>query len=374
MRKPGIADRAEQKLACAAWMSTIIQMSVVLNKRFTFLLLLATAFALSSAFADSGTDSDTLTASAQRIVTIPMPAAPTLIGLDRGAQTLVGMHPESRTAIADGLLAKLYPQALELPTDVVGRGFMPNVEAVLNHQPDMVIQWGDRGSDLIMPLRSAGLTVTTMNYNGLESDVREWLRLFGRITARPDRAEELISLRDDVQGDLAQLQNLDDEDKPRVLYLLRALSGLQAAGADTFNDYSIQLAGGRNVAAELNGFKPVNREQILQWNPDVILLNSFEADLGAATITEDPLLGLTDAARGGRVFKLPVGGYRWDPPSHESPLGWLWLAETLHGLSGIVDLEAEVTRILFSIYGEEKAMQVLDLVLGHFALAAPTME
>ena len=28
-----------------------------------------------------------------------------------------------------------------------------------------------------------------------------------------------------------------------------------------------------------------------------------------------------------RVYKVPLGGYRWDPPSHESPLMWTWLSQ-----------------------------------------------
>lgn len=301
----------------------------------------------------------------RRIVTIPMPAAPTLIGLERGVDSLVAMHPESRSAIEDGLLGQLYPKALELPTDVVGRGFMPNVEAVLRLDPDLVIQWGDRGGDLIAPLHSAGLNVATMNYSGLESDVRSWLRLFGEVTGSAARAEQLIALRDDVQQRLRPLQELRDDDKPRVLYLLRALSGLQAAGARTFQEYSLQLAGGRNVAAELNGFKPVNREQILSWDPEVILLNSFEPGLTAAAITDDPILGLTAAARMGRIHKLPIGGYRWDPPSHESPLGWLWLAEQLHGQGGVTD-RVFVDQLLAAIYGPEQAQQVRSRVISYF--------
>lgn len=305
----------------------------------------------------------TLDAPAEHVVTIPMPAAPMLMGIEQGPESLAAMHPESRTAIRAGLLAVVFPESLALPTDVVGRGFMPNVEAVLSLAPDVVVQWGDRGSDLLAPLEAAGLKVAAVRY-GQEEDVQAWLTLFGALVNRGARADRLIALREEVRARLQPLEAMADADKPRVLYLFRVKSGLQVAGAGTFNDFSIRLAGGINAARDLSGFKPVNAEQVLAWNPDVILLNTFEPGLAVRVITDDPLLGMTDAARSGRVHLMPIGGYRWDPPSHESPLAWLWLADVLHGPAAGIDLEYEVRRILGVIYGPALTADALDRVLA----------
>lgn len=303
---------------------------------------------------------------ADRVITIPMPAGPMLIGLEQGVDSLLAMHPESRSAIQAGLLGTLFPEGLKLPTDVVGRGFMPNVEAILRLSPDLVIQYGNRGEDLVRPLQAAGLNVAAIQYDGSEEDVRAWLRLFGVAVGSQEQANRLIKLRNEVQSQLASLRKIPQERKAKVLYLFRALSGFQVAGSGTFNDYSINLAGGRNVAAELAGFKPVNKEQILRWNPDVILLNSFEPGLSPEIIAKDTLLNLTNAAKTERVHLMPIGGYRWDPPSHESPLSWLWLAEQFHSISQDIDMEEEVTRIVDTLYGPFVTDEVLSMVLAHF--------
>ena len=279
-----------------------------------------------------------LPAPAARVVTIPMPAASVMTAVDRSSDRLAGMHRQSKIG-EGGLLARLFPAFARVSTDVVGEGFAPNVEEILRVRPDLVFQWGDRGDALIAPLEAVGLTVAALKYGG-EEELRDWLTLMAALTGQPERAEALIAWRESVQNRLAPLQALPAAEKPRVLYLLRARSGLFAAGDSTFNDVSIRLAGGRNAAAGLTGFKPVNAEQVLAWNPDVILLNTFEPGLTPDLIFDHPLLSMTDAARGRRVHVMPVGGYRWDPPSAESPLAWLWLAQKLQPThSGLTDAD-----------------------------------
>ncbi|PHS70706.1 MAG: ABC transporter substrate-binding protein [Methylophaga sp.] len=288
----------------------------------------------------------------ERIVTIPMPAASILIGIEQGVKSLSAMHPESLTAAQRGLLYEWFPELLSLPTNVVGRGFVPNVESILKINPDLVIQWGDRGEDLIAPLEAVGLNVLAVRY-GTENDTQTWLRLFGNLIGEQQRVSELIDIREVTYDRLEVLRMLPEDQKPKVLYLLRAKSGFQAAGKDTFNHYSIETAGGRNVTTEISGFKPVNTEQILAWDPDVILLNSFEKDLSPDFIIDDPLLSLTSASKDKRVYVMPIGGYRWDPPSLESPLAWLWLASLFHYESFDLDMKLETSELMMLFYGKK---------------------
>ena len=115
--------------------------------------------------------------------------------------------------------------------------------------------------------------------------------------------------------------------------------------------YAIDLAGGRNVAKDLNGTAPISIEQILAWNPDIILLNSFEAGLSRDDILEHPLLSLTPAAQTEAVYQMPIGGYRWDPPSHESPLAWLWLAQRFQGQNPDIDYRKLAHEVADVLYG-----------------------
>ena len=272
-----------------------------------------------------------LSAPAERIVTIPMPMASGVIALSGTADTLVGLNPLSLTAIREGILGKIFPDAANISDAVTGIDFVPNVEALAEVNPDLVIQWGGRGPEIVDPIVNAGLNTMLIKY-GTEELTRQYMTMVATAIGKPERITELVEWRDQVQKDIeAKTATIPEEDRPSVLYLGRSLSDITAAGnKGQYSSWYIELAGGRNAAAELDGSLSINREQIAQWDPEVILLNSFEPDLDVSWVYDDPILSLTRAAQNHRVYKMPLGGYRWDPPNQESPLTWMWLADLLH--------------------------------------------
>jgi iron complex transport system substrate-binding protein len=303
---------------------------------------------------------------ARRVVTIPMPSASTFIAVDGSAQRLVGMHPSSKRAIDEGLLGRMFPQARAIDASVAGvgsDGFMPNVETLALLDPDVVVQWGDRGDDIVGPLRNAGLRTALLRY-GTEPLARGNLTLMADIAGKPERATALIAWRDATIADIEKnARDIPDGRRLGVLYLQRAASGLAAAGANGYSDFYIRLVGGRNVAAGLAGAPSINAEQIAQWDPDVILLNGFEEKLAPSRIYDDEILSATRAARERRVYKMPIGGYRWDPPSQESPLTWMWLADLLYPDVFRYDLRAEIARAYRLLYGQTPSPADMDEVL-----------
>jgi len=305
----------------------------------------------------------TLDGPAERIVTIPMPAAAMLIAIDGGTDRLAGMHAQSQAAVEEGILGGFFPEAADLPSAFVGDGFVPNVEEVLRISPDLVIQWGTRGDEIIQPLVDAGLDVVTLAY-GTEEMTREWIALFGQVTGNADRAERLIAWRDDVLAEVeADMGGVADADRPRVVYFLRFLSSLRVAGEDTYNDFYIELAGGENPADGQSGWVDVNPEQVIAWDPEVILLNGFESGLSPQDVYDNPLFAGVSAIRNNRVYQVPLGGYRWDPPNQESPLMWMWLAEVLHPDLADYPLRAEIAEAYEWIYGQVPTESQIDGVL-----------
>jgi iron complex transport system substrate-binding protein len=297
---------------------------------------------------------------AERIVTIPIPAAAMLIAVDGGAERLVGMHPMSKSALRDGILGSFFPGARGIPSDAVGRGFMPNVEALLTLEPDLVLQWGHHGSGIVEPLRAAGLPVVLWRY-GSEQDALGWLTLMGRITGKPERAKRLVDWRGTTDEEVRQA--VAGAQRPRVLFFLRYRSELQVAGTGTYVDFDIDRAGGVNPAAEGKGWLTVEPERILAWNPEVILLNGFEDGLSPAEVYANPLFADVAAVKNRRVYQFPLGGYRWDPPSHESPLSWKWLAMLLHPDRVAWPLRDEIADAYAWIYGQRPDSAQIDGIL-----------
>lgn len=307
----------------------------------------------------------TLEKPAERIASIPIPMASTIIAMDGGTSKLAGMNPTAKSAIMQGILGKIFPEAQNIPSDITAPNFIPNVEELAATNPNLVVQWAGRGADYVDPITNAGLNALLISY-GTEEKARQYQSMVATAMGKPERAEANTRWREEVASEMAdKAKAITETDKPRVLYLLRALESMKASGAKgNYNTFYIELAGGLSASADLEGNGvTISPEQIAEWNPDVILLNSFEADLDLERIHDDPILSLTNAAQDGRVYKMPLGGYRWDPPNQESPLTWMWLANLLHPQVFQYDLRAEMKDAYQKLYGYDLTEQDIDDIL-----------
>lgn len=301
---------------------------------------------------------------AERIATFPMPMASVVISMDGGIDRLAGMNEQSYAAHFESILGTIFPDAAGIPYDFVGNGFMPNVESLVTLSPDLVVQWGGRGNDIVDPITNAGLTALLVK-SGNEDNVRGSQSLIAEAIGKPERFETMLQWRNEVAAAVeAKAAAIAEADKPRVLYMLRSLSEITATGrANHYNTWYVEMAGGISSSAELKGTVPIGIEQIAAWDPDVILLNSFEPELSVDWVYDDPILSQLTAAREHRVYKMPIGGYRWDPGSQESPLTWMWLANLLHPEVYDFDLRAEMRSAYRFLYNYEVGDAEIDSIL-----------
>ena len=82
------------------------------------------------------------------------------------------------------------------------------------------------------------------------------------------------------------------------------------------------------------------------------MLNGFEKELSPKDVYDNPLFADLSAVKNKRVYKMPLGGYRWDPPNQESPLTWLWLSMILHPERFDWDLPARIDANYKTMYGQ----------------------
>ena len=272
-----------------------------------------------------------LTKPAERIVTIPIPMASVIMALDGGPRRLVGMHPAARQSIQEGFLRRIFPEALSIQADVTRGGmFTPNIEAILALRPDVIVQWTEP-ADVIRTIEEAHLTVVGLINNPPTQEIHERnLTIMGEVIGQRARVAQLIRTQQETRQRVeAAVAAIPEPDKPRVLYLRALYQGMIPAGRNTYQDFWIRLAGGTNVVAFTGLNTAVNLEQIVAWNPQVVFIGTFDGGTPDELIANPALAGV-DAVRQRRVYKLPHGGYRWDPGSHESHLTWQWAAMLLH--------------------------------------------
>src|SRR5262249_3034980 len=119
------------------------------------------------------------------------------------------------------------------------------------------------------------------------------------------------------------------EQRPKV-YSARGPRGLETGLAGSINVETIEFVGVRNVASEWpGGLALVSIEQVLLWNPDVII--TIDRDF-AAGVSHDPLWSAVKAVRDDRVHLSPKVPFGWVdfPPSVNRLIGLWWLAKIIY--------------------------------------------
>ena len=301
---------------------------------------------------------------AERIVTIPMPMASVVMALDGSSRRIVGMHPASRQSIQEGFLRRVFPEALSIQADVTRGGmFTPNLESILALRPDVVVQWTEP-TDLIRALEGAGLTVVGLTNSPPTQEIHERnLTIVGEVIGQRERLAQLIRTQQETRHRIeAAVAGIAESEKPRVLYMRYLRQLMNPGGRNSYQDFWIRLTGGTNVAAFPDTNTAVNLEQIVAWNPQVIFVGTFDDGVPDDFMRNPALVGV-DAVRNRRVYKLPHGGYRWDPGSHESHLTWQWATMLLHPERARFDLRGSMRDTYRFLYRYELTDAEIDEIL-----------
>lgn len=268
------------------------------------------------------------------------------------ADKLVGIEAKADTRPIYALAA---PELLELPSVGTAKEF--DMEGCAALEPDLVIL-PLKLKDTVPALEELGLTVITVNPESLEQ-LNETIRLFNTVIGDPVKGWELLDYNQKTQEFLAEI--LADVEKPRV-YLAGNSSYLSTAGAAMYQNSLLELGGGENVAAELEDtyWADVSYEQLLSWNPEVIIMAS-DAAYSKDELLADPQLQQLDAVKNGRVYAMPSAFESWDSPVPSALVGSRWVASVLHGEQyAFEQFQADAADFYRQFYGVEIDTQLLS--------------
>ncbi|MGV8146554.1 MAG: ABC transporter substrate-binding protein [Alkaliphilus sp.] len=288
----------------------------------------------------------------ERLVLLPMPLPSIVYSIVGNGDSVIGMHPTSMIAVERSILAEMAPEMLKAETGFVTKGFDVNIEELLKLNPQVVVQWG-HVPEVIEKMETAGLTVVVIEVRTGDSqeNFEEWIRIIGELFGKEERAIELSGLqRDIIEGVKESVTRFEQADRPGVFFFFN--EELRTAGGNTHHNFWLETSGGINVARDLEGWKNVDMEQILKWNPEVIFVSNF-TDIMPQDILENRIEGQdwsqVEAVKSGRVYKVPEGVYRWEPPNAERALLLQWAAQKYFP-QGFVGLD--MTEVVIDFYKE----------------------
>ncbi len=307
----------------------------------------------------------TLPKEMHRIVISSILPLPSVYCLFRGsAEDIIGIHPSSMAAAKNSYLINVFPELANADTSFVENGEV-NVEQLLTLDPDVVFYSAANTEERAMydnaGIPAVGFSTTIADYDCVET-YAAWIKLFGEIYGESETANEIIADgRKTAEEIKAVTDKIPADERPNVLILFSYDDGvIKAGGSDFFAKYWIETAGGNNVAAALKGSAEVNMEQIYEWDPDIILITNFSSHLPEDLINntvEGNDWSNVKAVKEGKVYKYPLGMYRWFPPASDTPLVLKWLAKTIQPeLFKDMDMDDEMR----SFYSEHYGVQLTD--------------
>lgn len=250
---------------------------------------------------------------------------------------------------------------------LTGRGGTANIEAVLAARPDLILDVGTV-DDTYASLADRVQEQTGIPYvliEGRFDGTAETLRKAGGLLGEEERAEDLARYAEAAIARLdAVLAGIPEAERPRVYYG-RGPEGLETGVGHSINVEVLTAAGAVNVAqsAGSGGLANVSIEQVLSWDPDVILTldPAFHASLAA-----NPLWSGIAAVENGRVYRAPTRPFGWfdAPPGINRVIGVAWLTSVLYPGHADVDLRQEARDFYRLFYHVEPGEAELDALLA----------
>jgi iron complex transport system substrate-binding protein len=282
--------------------------------------------------------------------------------------------PRAATAAERAYLKPPYGDLPELGR-LTGRGDTANLEVVLRVAPDLILDFGST-ADTYRSLADRVQEQTGIPYlliDGRFANTAAALRLTGEILGVPERGERLAAYAEATFAEIDDLlERVPSEARPRA-YLGRGPDGLETGLRGSITTEIIERVGAINVAdagGAGEGLATVQLEQILLWNPDVIVTWD---DRFYQSVKTDPAWAGVAAVRNGRVALSPGLPFGWidRPPSLNRLIGLRWLAREFYPDQAGMDLRADTREFYRLFYQVELDEPALDRLLGPTAGAPP---
>jgi iron complex transport system substrate-binding protein len=250
---------------------------------------------------------------------------------------------------------KFYPELKGIQTHSYKP--VPDVETLIKLKVDLLICPGKYIN--MRAATDAGIvSVSPYTDNIKPSNINEFVAMFekevcfiGEILGSDTRTRSEIYCRylDDIVAKINKITSgIPEADKPKVYYG-KSSDFYSTQGSTSGIRWYTELAGGIYVARTIPTYSAtINKEQIISWDPDIILLGIYGLSDVKPGNSEYSMLRAFDS---GKVYRIPAGIFFWDLSGCENALLPLFLGKKFHPyLFKNWDMLAEMKKFYSEIY------------------------
>lgn len=245
-------------------------------------------------------------------------------------------HGQDVVAINKGLSRDVL---LNMICPSIGKNLIPfthdalNIEELLRTEPDVVFVQGStaRNEAEVDKLNKFDLPYVAVEFNTIEEQ-KYAIELIAQVLGEEEKAREYNEYYQDcIDRVQAKVKEIPENEKLRVYHSVN-----EATRTDARNSLAadwtekcgiINVSVGKELKL-VEGKNFASLEQILLWDPDLIIVN--EAGVAEYMYSNEQWAPLK-AVKEKKVYQMPIGIARWGHPGGmETPLGILWTAKTVY--------------------------------------------
>ncbi|MBR0356685.1 MAG: ABC transporter substrate-binding protein [Clostridia bacterium] len=339
-------------------------------------LLLAVLMLLSvcgTAVADTEPATRTFTDSVGRTVELPAAIDKVAVSGPLAQIVLFALCPDKLVGIAakwDETAATYFDEkyyGLPVLGQLYGGKGELNLETLLNSGAQAVIDVGEPKKTIVEDLDALQeqTGIPFVHITATTAGMGDAYRKLGELLDMAEEAEALAAYCDRVYARTMEIAG--SVEKKNLLYITGD-QGLNVIAQGSYHGEIIDLLSNNLAVVESPSSKgtgnEVDMEQILLWDPDVIL---FAPGSIYADVKDRPEWQTVAAIQNGTYYEVPFGPYNWMgfPPSVQRYLGMLWMSELLYPETAQLDLFAAVKEYYGLFYHCDLTEEQYDALVQH---------
>lgn len=222
------------------------------------------------------------------------------------------------TTIADNATSVELPAGyyLLVDTSTPGQDDARNTALLQMTNPDVIFTTYNSDVSIIDELQNkTGIPVVALSYGDtgvFDQSIYDSMTLIGQITGHTDRAAEVVAYMQNLATELAEI-TANVEDKPSVYLGCQSNRGSHGIESTVGNYVLFDVMGIRNAAGEagIPEYAMIDKEQIIEMNPDIIIVDAGGYDLLVEDYNANPeFYNSLRAFKEGKVYmQMPYNYY-----------------------------------------------------------------
>ena len=194
-------------------------------------------------------------------------------------------------------LSNVYLKSSSVPNKL-----RPNLEQIIALEPDIVVVADYIDFSFLNQIKKSGINILLLKgFNSLNS-IKSNIAELGKVVCEKEKTDRLIS---GIDLKISEINSREITKKPTVLYLFPSL---YTSGAGTTIGEIIELAGGINIGkqAGIIGNKKISSEYIIETDPDIIIVGSYNIDEDdfMTKLKSDKVLKNLKAIRNDNIYQI----------------------------------------------------------------------